>query len=153
MRLLGGAQLTMPSARHAMRLPPAGLLGASPHFAIPPPNARHHPPPRAIDVHEILRVGGRVHAVVRRVLDGRLAPISTHAPRWFSVDTSPTLHQCIISNLRYLRRWKSRAMRMNASTIRRLAFPNPSFINTHSVESPEGKVPRTHMSFLLLFVE
>jgi hypothetical protein len=30
-----------------------------------PPNARHHPPPRQIDLHESLRVGGRVHAVVR----------------------------------------------------------------------------------------
>jgi hypothetical protein len=34
-------------------------------------NARHHPPPRAIDVHEIPRVGGRVHAVVRCVFAGR----------------------------------------------------------------------------------
>src|SRR5829696_9183298 len=31
-----------------------------------PHNARHHPPPRAIDLHESRRVGGRVHAVVRR---------------------------------------------------------------------------------------
>src|SRR5829696_6926519 len=30
-----------------------------------PHNARHHPPPRAIDLHESRRVGGRVHAVVR----------------------------------------------------------------------------------------
>jgi hypothetical protein len=28
------------------------------------PNARHHPPPRAIDLYESCRVGGRVHAVV-----------------------------------------------------------------------------------------
>src|ERR1044071_3162599 len=31
-----------------------------------PPNARHHPPPRKIVLQEILSVGGRVHAVVRR---------------------------------------------------------------------------------------
>jgi hypothetical protein len=30
------------------------------------PNARHHPPPRAIEVDDKRRVGGRVHAVVRR---------------------------------------------------------------------------------------
>ena len=29
-----------------------------------PPNARHHPPPRDIAKDEIIRVGGRVHAVV-----------------------------------------------------------------------------------------
>ncbi len=31
-------------------------------------NARHHPPPRQIDVYDRQRVGGRVHAVVRRGL-------------------------------------------------------------------------------------
>jgi hypothetical protein len=28
-------------------------------------NARHHPPPQAIGLHDKQRVGGRVHAVVR----------------------------------------------------------------------------------------
>jgi hypothetical protein len=34
------------------------------------PNARHHPAPREIDLHESPRVGGRVHAVVRRHVVG-----------------------------------------------------------------------------------
>ena len=31
-----------------------------------PYNARHHPPPQELELHDIMRVGGRVHAVVRR---------------------------------------------------------------------------------------
>ena len=30
-------------------------------------NARHHPPPHKVDLHESHRVGGRVHAVVMRL--------------------------------------------------------------------------------------
>jgi hypothetical protein len=30
-------------------------------------NARHHPPPQAIEINDKQRVGGRVHAVVRRM--------------------------------------------------------------------------------------
>ena len=47
--------------------PRAVDTGKSPSWISRPeqPNARHHPPPRAIDLHESRRVGGRVHAVVR----------------------------------------------------------------------------------------
>jgi hypothetical protein len=37
-------------------------------FRMLTPNARHHPPPRAIIEYENRRVGGRVHAVVRCVV-------------------------------------------------------------------------------------
>ena len=40
-------------------------------------NARHHPPPQAIDLHESRRVGGRVHAVVGR--QGRGITLDTQA--------------------------------------------------------------------------
>ena len=46
-------------------------------------NARHHPPPQAIDVDESHRVGGRVHAVVgRRVAGYRRANLYVAAYFW-----------------------------------------------------------------------
>jgi hypothetical protein len=68
MRLLGGAQVTPEPARGAIRHPPPVLLGALRPFVMPPPNARYHPPARPLVEHEIGRVAGRVHAVVRRGL-------------------------------------------------------------------------------------
>src|SRR5215203_399682 len=47
------------------RFPPAHHFAISYSYLTKPANARHRPPPRALDLHEILRVGGRVHAVVR----------------------------------------------------------------------------------------
>jgi hypothetical protein len=66
MRLLCGAQPPLKPARGAITsLHPGPRVFACP-LARPPHNARHHPPPRMIDLHESRRVGGRVHAVVRR---------------------------------------------------------------------------------------
>ena len=53
-------------------------------------NAKHHPPPRVIDVDESRRVGGRVHAVVR------LRPIFSPLP--------PPPMRMTTSNLRHASR-------------------------------------------------
>ena len=66
MRLLGGAPSPRQPARGAIRRPLGASLEAPPPLLIPPPNARHHPPPRIFAFDDIIRVGGRVHAGVRR---------------------------------------------------------------------------------------
>jgi len=66
MRLLGGVQPALKPARGATSHPPHGLLGAPLPFAIPPPNAAHHPPRSPMAEHNMPRVRGRVHALVMR---------------------------------------------------------------------------------------
>ena len=65
MRLLGGVQLPQKPARATIRLPLSVLLEAVRPSAIPPHNAAHHAPARKIAFDDILRVAGRVHALVR----------------------------------------------------------------------------------------
>ena len=68
MRLLCGAQVTPEPERGANTSLPPGPVFSTRLSARPPHNARHHPPPQAFDLHKSRRVGGRVHAVVRRAV-------------------------------------------------------------------------------------
>ena len=64
MPLLCGVHLLPKPARAVIRLPPPAALGALHPFAIPPHNAAHQAPARKIAFDDILRVAGRVHALV-----------------------------------------------------------------------------------------
>jgi hypothetical protein len=92
MRLLGGVQVPLKPERGASASSPTGLLVQLIPGAIPPHNAAHHAPAHKPAFDDIIRVAGRVHALVR------LRPPLAHLP-------SPTSY-ATTSHQRHARRYR-----------------------------------------------